>query len=41
MQSGTLEILATRSVEVRFRLTVDERSMVGNPSGEYTAPRCP
>ncbi|WP_437337894.1 hypothetical protein [Sorangium sp. So ce394] len=39
--SGTLEILAIDSAEVRFRVTTDAALMGGNPSGEYTAPRCP
>lgn len=39
---GTLEILAIDDVEVRFRLTTSNLLVTGsNPSGEYTAPRCP
>lgn len=39
---GTLEILAIDDVEVRFRLTTADLFFEGgNPSGEYTAPRCP
>ncbi|WP_437676940.1 hypothetical protein [Sorangium sp. So ce131] len=41
IQSGTLEILAIDSAEVRFRLTSEDLFLGGNPSGEYTAPRCP
>ncbi|MGK3968448.1 hypothetical protein WMF38_30240 [Sorangium sp. So ce118] len=37
---GTLEILAIDEVEVRFRVTVDW-FWESDPSGEYTAPRCP
>ncbi|MGK3976996.1 hypothetical protein WMF38_35470 [Sorangium sp. So ce118] len=38
---GTLEVLAIDSVEVRFRLTIGGSWAGGDPSGEYTAPRCP
>jgi hypothetical protein len=37
---GTLEILAIDSAEVRFRLTMGSL-WESDPSGEYTAPRCP
>jgi hypothetical protein len=39
--SGTLEILAIDDAEVRFRLAVEGSPMERDPSGEYTAPRCP
>ncbi|WP_129353975.1 hypothetical protein [Sorangium cellulosum] len=37
---GTLEILAINDAEVRFRLDVGSFGDA-DPSGEYTAPRCP
>ncbi|WP_437622347.1 hypothetical protein [Sorangium sp. So ce1151] len=37
---GTLEILAINEAEVRFRVTLDS-FWDADPSGEYTAPRCP
>ncbi|MDC0678169.1 hypothetical protein [Sorangium atrum] len=37
---GTLEILSIDNAEVRFRLTVGSLWDT-DPSGEYTAPRCP
>ncbi|XXX80746.1 hypothetical protein WMF30_18485 [Sorangium sp. So ce134] len=40
-EPGTIEVLAIDSVEVRFRVTVDDLFLGSNPSGEYTAPRCP
>ncbi|WP_437623858.1 hypothetical protein [Sorangium sp. So ce1151] len=39
--SGTLEILAIDSVEVRFRVTAGSPSLDSDVGGEYTAPRCP
>ena len=39
--TGTVEILALDASEVRFRLTMNEGPWESNPSGEYTAPRCP
>ncbi|WP_437732459.1 hypothetical protein [Sorangium sp. So ce1335] len=38
---GTLEILAIDEAEVRFRVTLDSSIWDADPSGEYTAPRCP
>jgi hypothetical protein len=37
---GTLEILSIDQAEVRFRLVIDT-FWDSDPSGEYTAPRCP
>ncbi|WP_438022144.1 hypothetical protein [Sorangium sp. So ce233] len=37
---GTLEILAIDEAEVRFRVTLNG-FWDADPSGEYTAPRCP
>ncbi|WP_437808783.1 hypothetical protein [Sorangium sp. So ce1078] len=40
IDQGTLEILAIDASEVRFRVTFDSFADA-DPSGEYTAPRCP
>ncbi|WP_437653630.1 hypothetical protein [Sorangium sp. So ce1182] len=39
--SGTLEILAIDSAEVRFRVTAGSPSLNSDVGGEHTAPRCP
>ncbi|MEO7328272.1 MAG: hypothetical protein ABI193_06825 [Minicystis sp.] len=39
--TGTVEILALDASEVRFRITMNDGIWESDPSGEYTAPRCP
>lgn len=39
--AGTVEILSIDATLVRFRLTMSDPLSSSDPSGEYTAPRCP